>query len=281
MKNNAGFTLIEMLIAVVILAIMSGMIYVSFSSVVNTMDIARVNAQDLEARRFLQENIAHNLRAIYSDAACADPSFQLLSEDESGAFGDADTLRFVASLPMPGAGSMPGQYIEVLYELTESYAGEGEDDLAPTDTEAPSGYVLRISEKPLTLKPIGTDFEVDAFEYEPRVREVPINSINYRFYDGIAEEWLDEWDSLAEQRMPWSIEVSVYFARGQDAAAMDYQAGINAGENPDMTMLITLPIGAGTEEPFIDWNHVRNIEEMDNTMQEGANPVIPEVPLTQ
>ena len=96
--NQRAFTLIELLIAITILATMSMMIYVSFSSVVNTMDIARVNAQDLEARRYLQESIAHNLRAIYSDSACADPSFQMLHEDD----GDSDTLRLVASLPMPG-----------------------------------------------------------------------------------------------------------------------------------------------------------------------------------
>lgn len=241
-----GFTLIELLISIAILAIAVTLVYESFVSVTTTTDLARTEAAHLREREYIRRSFAENLNAVYSDAACMVPDFAF--------HGEADTLSFCTSLPMPGSTALPGELRGVTYEV-----GNGGDIATPTagfsaDTPtADSGTYLIITEAPVirgamdSSGGVSVDNTID--EGMSRVRQVPISSVTFRYYDGEAQDWVEEWDSYDMQHLPWAVEVMVDLARGPGDPAP-------AGNAPDMDMTFVLPLGAGTTTQFFDMNHL-------------------------
>lgn len=253
MRN--GFTLIELLVAITILALVTALVYETFASVTTSTEIARVEAARLRERQFIQRNFSENMSAIYSDAACRIPEYALLGEDNAGPAGPGDTITFCTSLPMSGSGALPGQLRGVTYEVV----GPDEADAAaptagfsidPTTEDFAPAYLL-ITEFPVVLESDGVSVEDAEEEEMTSVRQVPITSLDILYYDGDTEEWVDDWDSAAEERMPWAIQVLVTLAR-----TVDEEEALDADPaEPDIDMTFTLPTGAGTTTPYIDPNH--------------------------
>lgn len=248
-----GFTLMELLVAITILALATALVFESFVSVTSTTDLARAEAARLRERQFIWRNFAENMNAIYSDSACALPEFALLGEDGAGPVGPGDSITFCTSLPMPGAGALPGELRGVSYEVV---GPEGVE--APTPTAAFSGDVAANAEPPAYLVisefPVfhdqsdGVSVDEATEEERTRVRQIPITSMDILYYDPETQEWVDEWDSTAEQHLPWAIEVLITLARGpeEDLATVE----------PDLDMTFLVPLGAGATETFIDPNHM-------------------------
>lgn len=255
--RREGFTLLELLIAILILAVIVGIIYGGFSSVTNTMDVARGAAERLRFRQIVWRNLSGNLQGVYVDAACLQPEYQFLGENGDGAFGPADTLRFSASLPMPGARSLPGVSKVVTYALVDrSEAGSEVASLLPLDEERP-GSILLISEKPLRLESGDFVSENDDSLSETNEQAVPVASMDILYFDGTRNEWVEEWDSMAERRLPGGIWVKINFPRSEEERAETVQAGIDLTENPDLEIMSSFPLGRDVEYPFPDFNNLR------------------------
>jgi prepilin-type N-terminal cleavage/methylation domain-containing protein len=250
-----GFTLIEILVAITILSLATALVFESFVSVTNTTDIAREEAARLRERQYIWRNFSENMNAIYSDAACQITEFALLGEDGAGPAGPGDSLSFCTSLPMPGSGALPGQLRGVSYSVVGPDEADADAPTAGFSTDPGSenyapAYLL-IVESPVVHESDGVSVDEEAEDEMARVRQVPITSMDILYYDNETEEWVDDWDSIEQQRLPWAIEVMITLARtGDEEAALDADPN-----EPDLDMTFVLPLGAGTTEQFIDPNH--------------------------
>jgi len=253
--RTQGFTLIELMVAISILALSTTLVYEAFVSVTTTTELAREEAARLRERQYIGRSLSENFSAIYVDPACITPEYALLGEDGSGPAGPGDSISFCTTLPMPGAGGLPGQLRGVSYEVvgpdevdadlpTAGFSTDpGSDNYAPA-------YLL-ITESPVTLGSDEMDLDSDEDEALTRVRQVPITSMDILYYDNETEDWVDDWDSVEQQRLPWAIEVLITLARTEgDEAMLDANP-----DEPDIDMTFMLPLGAGATTQFIDPNH--------------------------
>ncbi len=254
---HEGFTLLELLAAISILTVVVFLVLASFFSVTSTMDVARDGAERLRFRQIVWRNLSAKLRGAYADAACLQPEYQLLGEDKQGAYGPADRLRFATSLPLPGARSLPGVSKVVTYEVVERNELSAEiADALPFDENRP-GSVLRIYEEPLQLEsqdfsPSSGDAGGDTYE-----RAVPVASMDIQYYDGLQDEWREQWDSLEERRLPGGIWIRINFPRSEEEQTEEIRQGINVLEHVDIELMMVLPPGRDVELPYPDFNHMR------------------------
>lgn len=259
-QPRAGFTMIEVLVAITVLVIMVAIVYASFSSVTDTTLHARDAADELRFRQYVWRSFSENLAAVYTDAACAQQLYQFLGEDENGPLGPADRLRFVTSLPMPGSTALPGILKVITYEVVEPGESEGEsmDGLAIDEAydDGIDEMMLQITEAPLVREEDDAEVDDDAMEDAQRVRQVPIASFDVLYYDFESEEWEDEWDSLDKKRLPWAVHVKVNLARSEDQLEAQFEAGVDPDEEPDLDMQFALPLGSGVTAQWTDYNHM-------------------------
>lgn len=275
--ENQGFTLLELMLGIVILSIMAGIVYGSFSNVVNSSELARDAAADLRFRQFISRSFSINMASIYVDQAGEESAYRLVGTDESGPFGPADVLEFATMLEMPGATSLPGVLKRVRYALVEPEVSEEEEesvDAFAIDERLSMGneVMLEIYEEPLVLESEGFGFDEETLEEEAIVRKIPVRSFDVMYYDNQSEEWVEEWDSTASKRMPWAIRVRINLAREEEQEQSDFEAGINFEEDADIDMSFSLPVAMGVTTPFIDFNHTRNSffqSDGDNMFEEG------------
>jgi type II secretory pathway pseudopilin PulG len=258
--------MLELLISITILSVIVAIIYASLVTVTDTAEAARANNETLRFRQFLWRSFSTNLTSVYVDPACEVAGYQFVGEDETGPSGPADVLRFCTSLPLSGPWSLPGVMRVVTYEVMEAYEAEGESSgggfsIDASADEAGSGLYLVVREQPLMLEDQDFDPDMEAAGQTGIERKVPIASMDILYYDAELEEWAEKWDSMAQARLPWAVRIMINFARSEDEAAADYQAGINPLESADLDMTIALPLGAGVVEPFFDLNHQRQSGE--------------------
>ena len=256
-RRTLGFTLLELLVAISVLTVAMGVVYATFASVTDTMAMARDNADRLAYRLALRRNLSENLGAIYADAAGVRPELQFSGTDESGQYGPADQLRFCTSLPMPGAYALPGVMKTVEYRLTSSSDIDAAATGYPGDDPERPGMALLVTEKPLAYEE-GVEGAVSGSDQLPSVQfAVPVASFDVLYFDGLSQEWRQDWDSLSEQRLPWAVWVRVNFPRSEEERAADNAAGVDLTETPDIDFMTAVAPGAGVEGPFLDLNHAR------------------------
>ena len=266
--NETGLTLIELLVAMMVLTLIVMIVYSSFTSVTATMEMARNNAEMLRFRQFLRSNLGRHLATVYVDAGCEAADFQFVGVNEDGPYGPADSLRFCTSLPLSGATALPGVLRVVQYEGGGGENGEERasalEDVGGDGGEEEGSYLV-ITEEPLVLSELGFTEQVQAEEMEEAVIEhrVPVMSLDITYYDGEKSEWVEEWDSLDMLRLPWAVRVKANFPRTEEEWAGDRREGIDPMESPDLDMMVALPVGGGTVEQFIDYNHRRMSSEVD------------------
>lgn len=269
-RPSPGFTMLELLIAMTILTVVVGIVYASLVSVTDTAAEARGNSEKLRFGQFLWRNFSTNLASVYVDPACEVGGYQFVGTDENGPYGPADSLRFCTSLPLSGPGSLPGVMRVVTYELMQ--ASEADPDgtgggFAVDPSEAQTGDMyLVVRETPLVFEDSDMDPDVEEMAQSGMERKVPIASMDIQYYNADTEEWVLEWDSMMEGRLPWAIRIMINFARSEDEINTDVQAGIDPMEDADLDMTLALPLGSGVVEPFMDLNHRRQSDEF---MEDG------------
>ena len=259
--------MIEIMVAMVILVILVSAVYTCFVSVADTADIARTSADELRVQQQLWKHFTENIGAVHPNP---NGEYALVGEDESGSFGPSDTLRFVTQLPMSGAKSLPGLVKKVEYHVDDpSVSEEGgfekfAIDAAPTEEQ--EGVTLFITESPLVLFGEGEGGELfeaeDAGENEIKwERELSIRSVNFQYYDGTAEEWVEDWNSDETGFLPWAIRVQVNLAKTEGQMMEEASMGVDPQEDYDLDVTVVLSSGAGVLSEFEDPNHFRPNQE--------------------
>lgn len=276
-----GFTLIELLVAISLLAVVTGIVYACFASVANTAEAARLSMEELRLRQFLTRSFSENFATAYLGPHLARPGFsgsaaggltggtsgtaplgstqavpfQFLGIDDEDADGPKDAVLFIASSPAMGGLALPGDVKEVRYELlTEEHDDMDLDvtEILPSDEDYRGTF--QATETPLLGS--GSDYyEQDAdgnrssrrrdieTGYEAPSWTVPLHSLDIKYFDGA--EWVDEWDSNAEGRLPWSVHVRVNFARSRDELDAERAEGFDIDEDPDYELIVSIPGGMG------------------------------------
>ncbi|NLN94417.1 MAG: type II secretion system protein [Candidatus Hydrogenedens sp.] len=263
MRNKSfksGFTLLELLIAMTVLVAIVGIVYSSFSSVTMTMGLARVDAERLRFRQILWRSFSQNLQSVYVDAACLQPEYGFIGENKDSGFGPADTLRFVSALPMPGAGALPGIYRVVSYTVTNR--AETDSAIAASlPLESENSNILLIREEPFQLESQGFFHDAQGVTGDVFEQAVPVASMDVQYFDSGSNEWVDDWDSSEERRLPGGVWIKVNFARSDEDRHADYAAGIDLNEHPDFEFMMSFPLGRNVEYPFPDFNHLRYLSD--------------------
>ena len=247
---SRGFTLLEMLIAMAILVLVTSVVYISLSSVVNSVTSTRVGMEEMRLRQFLARNFSANFSAAYMEPSYEQEVYNFFAESDDGPDGPRDRVRFVSTAPLMGGMALPGDIKEVRYEVLQEDETEMELDIGESMT-GDRANTLAAAETPLlagNVQELAADdgsFVPDA-GYESPSWTVPVQSMRLRYFDG--EEWLDGWDSLEMGRMPWAVEIRINFARPEGYRDAERQAGIDAQEHPDFEMVIPISTGMGVIE---------------------------------
>jgi prepilin-type N-terminal cleavage/methylation domain-containing protein len=272
-RRRAGFTLIEIMVAMTILTIIVAIIYASFSSVVYSIEDAQIESERVRARQFLTRSLTANLAqategwspgaafrtASESVANTETPQevdqgitrYQFLGTSESGAAGPADSMSFTSSASILGQ-ALPGQVKICTYQIREDSSGD--DDRSLDD---PPEVMLTITETPVVTTGAGLlgDFTdarglqdsaqkaAEDFGLEPRTWNIPIHAWDLAFYDG--EDWREEWDSQTEGHLPWMVRARVRFEAPEEGRFTS-EIELDPEEDPTvLELLFTIPAGIG------------------------------------
>lgn len=268
-ENKRGFTLLEVLIAMAILAIVCAIVYGSFYAVTESTIEARAASERAKTRQFVLRNLRGNLEQIAqgwlpgaadritagADEEVAAVTFGFTGKDERGSAGPADSVEFVSLSPMPGALVLPGTVKRVKYEVTEDDGGRPESIVGAYDPENPPAAFLQVTEVPITLSEDPSDSNLFAVteDDEGAVRWLlPIRSMDIRYFDG--KDWKDDWDGDEEGRLPWALDVRINLpstAGREDEDQFRFDDDREEGPNAatDIQLIASLPSGVGINEP--------------------------------
>jgi general secretion pathway protein J len=208
MRNERGFTLIEVLIAVVLLAIISLLVYQSMGSAVGSKERFESRELTYRAANVFMDRLTRELATavLYSNVEMLGVSAngeQVSKSVFSGANnGDQDKLTFDTL-----------SHTRYLKDAKESDLAEVTYWLEPQE-EGGGLYVIKRRDKsPLDAEP-GEKGTVT-------VLMDGVKELNFRFYDPAKTEYQDEWDTTKVDwvnRMPRAVEITLVL---QDPADED------------------------------------------------------------
>jgi general secretion pathway protein J len=183
-RCEPGFTLVEVLIAVAILATVATLVFGSFVTTTQIVTHARGTNQELSVVRDL-------LRTIGNELASGQPT--VLSpwfgenRDQDGA--PADTLSFVTSGAYSRSGGGPSTGM-----MQVVYAREGPK-------------LLRFARRNL--------YGLTDETIERAVVATQVTGFNVRYFDSQARAWIDQWDGRTRKGIPRAILIELTVQRGQ------------------------------------------------------------------
>jgi len=148
-RVSAGFTLLEVLVAISVLAVITAIVYASLSSVVTATEIARVSADEMRMRQFLTRSFQTNFPTAYTDALCEDERYVLIGISEDGPRGAMDTIEFASSAPVIGGSSPPGAVKRVFYGAVPNEPGA--DGNLFDEEEAPQIGSMRLESSEMAM----------------------------------------------------------------------------------------------------------------------------------
>ncbi len=261
-----GFTLIEVLIAISLLAVIVTIVYESLAAVTDATAEARVGAEKLRLEQFLMRNFQSNFSAVHVDPAYLDERFQFVGTGETGSSGTTDSVDFCSASPILGGMAPPGAFKQVHYAVVdrndssmelEAFSSYSEDELAPSTMLLESSESIVVASASLNKDRLDKLDPKSAEELQDIAKElgyntpswtVPVSGVDFSFYDG--EKWVEDWDSIEMGRMPWCVRIRVNFARTRaeaDSASNDLET------DPDLEMYIPVAVGMGVMTDASVW----------------------------
>jgi general secretion pathway protein J len=224
--NSKGFTLVEILIAIFIFAVVLTTIYTSYTGTVRVVNQTESEADIYQMARIAMERMIEDLESVYlpqnGEATRAEESdeheFQFVGEDREIRGRSADTLRFISRSHVDLSGEDQGTgKAEIGYYVRENDGGDG--------------FVLYRIDRPM----LGNTFSLDE-ETGGLVLCERLMSVDFSYYDKNGEVYRS-WDPTSEGsggKIPRKISISLEF--------------VNAS-NPEMPFkfmtIVTLPLGQG------------------------------------
>ena len=184
-KSGSGFTLIEVLVALSIMAIILTTLFQAFRSTMTAIEIVDRETEVYRMARISLELMADDIRSSYFREDDPGTGFFGSAEQEAGPSNSLEFTAFVAQPVLQGR--------EAILRSTVAYhllRDEEEDQ-----DEDPVFYLMR--------ETAGGGF-VERVDIAERVVRLA-----FRFFQG--EEWQDTWDTSETKRLPRAVSVSVVF----------------------------------------------------------------------
>jgi general secretion pathway protein J len=181
MSSNRGFTLIEILIAVVLLGILSAALYGSYFTVLSARERA---SEGMEARR----ELGSTLDLIRREFAAAkfdrdDKRLRFVVEDRDNFGKPASSLELTTLIPFPGQGRKESGVSAVRYRLEEK----------------DKRFILTRREQDIFFE------SADAKGYPQMER---ISAFLVECFDG--SKWIRSWDTALNGALPKMLRVTVH-----------------------------------------------------------------------
>lgn len=177
-RSEAGFTLVEVVLAVALVAVIAAMVFGGLYYTTTAIDRARTGSADEQMVRSALRVMADELSTSANHAAS--PWLGLNTQADGY---PSDTVAFLAVGQSRGAESAP------------------ETELARVVYVREGDKLLRFVRRNLFGL---TDESIDRLELVHHVK-----SFNVRYYDGTARIWSDEWDGRARAKTPAAVLIEL------------------------------------------------------------------------
>ena len=175
-SKSDGFTLIEMLLAIALSALLLVTVYSTYFSIARSIDTTLETQELLETGRVLLEMIKRDIRGV------AGGRFPLVSTLEEIDGKLVTNVSFITSTPST---TNPFRWSKVGYALTRDEQGRWI-------------FIKKEARNPNDdLDQLGKVFEVSKL----------VTSFRLTFFDGT--EWLEQWDSRSTGKLPKQIRITV------------------------------------------------------------------------
>jgi type II secretion system protein J len=198
MLDNQGFTLLELLIAMMMMAIIAASLYTSMSIGFR----ARESAEKVVEKGRSVEIAVELIKGMLASAMDPDGVLagEFKGEDESGDSGyDADILTFYTADHNPGEDELASDIEKV--ELSVSTREDTEEKV----------IVRKVTTNLLSPETLDPDEEILC----PNVR-----SMNLEYYDG--SDWQDEWDSSEnDNALPKAVKITIVLEKDESSDKND------------------------------------------------------------
>jgi type II secretion system protein J len=223
-RQRGGFTLIEIMVAMAIFALVLAAIYSTWSLILRGSAVGREAAARVQRERMALRTIQQALGSVQSYAADLQHySFQIEC-------GDAGAVSFVAKLPdsFPRSGRFGGFNVRrVLFSL------EGDED---------GGNSLVLRQWPVMME------EPDDDEREtPLVLARKVRTFSVETWDARREDWTCEWE--ATNSIPPSVKVTLSFERAGQRNQQNEQEITRVMALPSVTVPTMWQVPTGGRRP--------------------------------
>jgi general secretion pathway protein J len=197
-RNRDGFTLIEVLLAMTILAIILTAVYASFSTAGRNIEHAEVSRDETDLARMLISRLSDDIaNAHYYNTSLVAPLI-FYGKREDDPTGEGKIMRDSLYLTTLTNWRRPGSKQTDLWEVGYFFKEKPES----------TGYVLMRWEKRELSKDVPALEGGNEFELTDQVL-----SLRFRYYDG--SKWVEEWDSRKSHLLPNAVEIALMLASGK------------------------------------------------------------------
>jgi prepilin-type N-terminal cleavage/methylation domain-containing protein len=243
-KHPGGFTLVELLIAMALTLTLMGMLYTAMDLHYRFSTMGQIEVERSQIARSLLSRMAADIRStVYRPEEIpeeepdetdgeeetveeVEPEIIYTSPDLAfaggslGLFGDSESIVIHVNRPRrtesTAAGPPIGHLQTVSYFLV---GGEGSmaatyGDMIAVDSTSRSvnqsaAGVARMIGSPLSLSLLEDPGDAALMTAESRLIAKEVESLQFEYHDGY--EWLPEWDSQAEGRLPNAVGIKIRF----------------------------------------------------------------------
>ncbi|TKB89747.1 MAG: prepilin-type N-terminal cleavage/methylation domain-containing protein [Nitrospira sp.] len=183
--SEKGFTLIEILLAVSLIAMMATLVFGSLYVTTSAMDAARAKSSD---EQIVRRTLSLMIDELAVSESRATGPWMGINDQRDGQ--PADSVAFLTMGQFRGADSAKDtELVRIVYTR------EGD-------------RLLRFSRRNLYSL---TDESLEKVELATKVK-----GFNVRYYDGKSQLWLDEWDSRGKPGTPKAILLELTLLQGKE-----------------------------------------------------------------
>lgn len=244
LRRRLGFTLVELLVALILLGLLVGMLATSFYSVTQAWTSGRSAIDSIGHSDYLMEQLTAALRSAYYPGEGEKYGFILVDDGDEN-----DTFEWTKVGP-----ALVGEdaaFADVPHRIRVSVT-EPEGDF-------PGGFTVRAWRQDLQLDDFDPEIDTVELTLSPRVV-----GINCRLLDPDQERdvndelnWIDEWAKT--NTLPSAIELTLYMKPNED------------GEDPiESKRIIEVPMAALSQNPSLGSSATKDSRSVTNTSGGGG-----------
>ena len=191
-RRHSGFTLLEVLVAVAIMAMITAMVWYSINQTFLAMDIVRADADTVRQARQVTSRVPHELAAAFLPAnlsPTAAVKYEFVAEDE----GDTDRVRFVTIA-----------HTKLYQDVNESDQSEVEYFCESNPRKTGTFRLFRREDNVVDDRPDEGGVTLMLAE--------DVKEFELSYYDANRDQWIEDWDTTRtdqSNRLPYAIRLKL------------------------------------------------------------------------